>query len=250
MRTVIYLSLPKKVKFNKSMINRKTGFGGLCLAWTRQCFLYDGKVVPAVHATAYIAWQATKRRHKGYNPPYGVPVWFGPSKYSKAGHVAFSLGDGLCRTTNSSTGRLHNMRIKDIEKGWGQEYLGWSEDINGVRVYKKPAVKKKYNGKLDRPTIIALQRALKTKQDGVISDRVVIVSHKGNRAVTTKGRSQMVVALQKKFGTVQDGNISAPSDLIRKMQKKYKMKHVDGYLSYPRSDLIAEVQRRLDVGQF
>src|SRR5690606_1494868 len=106
------------------------------LKWVRQCFLYNGKVVPGVHPTAIAAYNATKKRHTGRKPPYGVPVWFEPSKNVAAGHVAFSLGDGTVLTTNSATNRIHRVKISTLEKSWGQPYLGWTEDINGVRIYK------------------------------------------------------------------------------------------------------------------
>lgn len=239
------MGLPTNVRYNKSMINRKTGYGGLCLAWVRQCFLYKGKVVPAVHPTAIAAYRATKKKHTGRKPPYGVPVWFGPSPWVSAGHVAFSLGDGTVLTTNSSTNKIHRVSINLIEKQWKQEYLGWSEDINGVRIYVPD--KKTYNGRLDRPTILKLQRALKTPQDGIISDRVLVT----NNVLHTRGNSLVIRALQRKFKTKVDGHISYPkSSLVLAMQKKYKLKHKDGQITATGSDLIREVQRRLDLDQF
>lgn len=111
-----------------------SGYGGYCLKWVRLCF-----GVPAKYPTAYAAWQGARRRHTG-TPPANVPVFFAPSG-NGFGHVAYSLGGGRVRTTNSATNKIHNTTIATIERQWGQRYLGWTEDLNGRTVYAPPKPK-------------------------------------------------------------------------------------------------------------
>lgn len=244
------MTLPKNVKLNQKHITLKKGFGGYCLSFVRQCWLKNGKVIPAVHRTAYLAWlgvKASNRHERDYTAPAGVPVFFAPKKKGQAGHVAFSVGNGKCITTNSVTNTIYTTTIKDIESSWGQKYLGWTEAINGHRVYSPPKPSKKYTavkvtGRFDRVTVSALQDYFGLP----IKDITVTVS---SGRWTTKG--PLVVALQKKFKTTRDGVISTPrSALVTKMQKDYKLKAKDGYISYPYSSLVAAIQKRLRAGTF
>ncbi|HEX2361407.1 MAG TPA: hypothetical protein VHI11_04980 [Jiangellaceae bacterium] len=87
------------------------------------------------YGTAAIAWSKTKYRHSSI-PPKGVPVWWtGGSR--GFGHVAISAGGGYVISTDSGgRGRVGRTSIRHITKAWGQQYRGWTEDINGVRVYR------------------------------------------------------------------------------------------------------------------
>lgn len=120
---------------NIAVLNSTTGFGGLCLQFTRLVF-----GVPALYATAYKAYLGAEHKHPGdTNPPYGVPVFWAPHDPGGAGHVAPSLGNGLVRTTNSATQTVYTVAISKITSAWGMPYLGWTEDLNGVRVWTPPA---------------------------------------------------------------------------------------------------------------
>ena len=109
---------------------------GWCLVFTRSCF-----GVPALYASATQAWQQAMNRHPTTDAasiPRGVPVfWTGGSH--GFGHIALSRGDGTCWTTDFvRAGEVDVARIDAIGPGWGLTLAGWSEDVNGVRVYEQP----------------------------------------------------------------------------------------------------------------
>lgn len=85
------------------------------------------------------AWSRTTRRHSTATvPPRGSVVWWTGGRNGH-GHVAISLGDGRIRTTDlPSSGRWGTARLSDPERLWGLRYMGWSEDIDGVRVFVPP----------------------------------------------------------------------------------------------------------------
>lgn len=89
------------------------------------------------------AWRRTKHRHTGTAPPRGAIVWWTGGR-SGHGHVAISLGDGRIRTTDLPTsGRWGTAQLSDPVRLWGLRYEGWSEDIDGVRVFFLPKPKPK-----------------------------------------------------------------------------------------------------------
>lgn len=111
-------------------------FAGLCLQFVRMCF-----GLGAVHPSAIAAWNAAGRRHPTTDAgtiPRGVPVFW---RIGDFGHIALSLGGGLCLSTDvKRRGRVDIVRIDAIREAWGAQLLGWSEDLNGVRVWRnKPA---------------------------------------------------------------------------------------------------------------
>lgn len=113
---------------------------GLCLKFTRTCF----NVAAMQNATpaggyALLAWQRAKYKHGvgSKRPPAGVPVFFdGVGRY---GHVAVSAGGGYVYTTDYPLlNRVRKVPITAIELAWGCYMIGWTEDINGVRVWRPP----------------------------------------------------------------------------------------------------------------
>lgn len=109
---------------------------GMCQQFTRMTFNV-GSGAPSAAA----AWHQANHRHPtndASSVPKAVPVfWLGGSR--GFGHAAVSLGNGLCRSTDwPSAGRVGTARIEDINRAWGQDFQGWSEDINGVTVWEKP----------------------------------------------------------------------------------------------------------------
>jgi len=112
---------------------------GMCQQFTRMAFN-----VGSGFSTAADAWRGAKKRHPVNDPmkvPPGVPVYFlgGSQGY---GHAAVSLGNGLVRSTDwPSRYQVGTARITDIQKSWGQQFVGWTEDINGVTVWRKPQPK-------------------------------------------------------------------------------------------------------------
>jgi len=109
---------------------------GMCQQFTRMSFGV-GSGFPSAQA----AWDGAQKKHptKDRNSvPPGVPVYFaGGSK--GYGHAAVSLGKGLVRSTDwPSAYAVGTARITDLERSWGQRFLGWTEDVNGVTVWEKP----------------------------------------------------------------------------------------------------------------
>lgn len=95
---------------------------------------------PANYASAYAAWQGSKYQHRTNNPlaiPADRPVWFGPHG-SPWGHVAQSIGGGLCISTillayGDKTDHVIQMPIqKWID--YGYPLLGWTDDIAGFLI--------------------------------------------------------------------------------------------------------------------
>lgn len=94
--------------------------------------------IPVGAASAIAAWRAVPagQRHSFYTPPLGVPVFWsgGADGY---GHVAISLGNGYVRETDvGGEGLVHTTLISAIHAEDSKlVYLGWTETLNGVRVY-------------------------------------------------------------------------------------------------------------------
>lgn len=106
-----------------------------CLKRVRLCF---GVGPDALTAAKGWAMSNHKHRASAKNCPRGVPVWWVGGS-SGAGHVAISLGNGLCETTDYvRAGGFGVAHIEDITRDWHLTFEGWTEDINGERVYTIP----------------------------------------------------------------------------------------------------------------
>jgi N-acetylmuramoyl-L-alanine amidase len=143
------------------------------------------------------------------------------------------------------------------------EYLG-SGKINTKPITKpstptktekqsKPVSNNKANlivdGKWGSETTKALQKALGTVVDGVISSQprnhVTEAIYNG---ITFGDKGSMVIrALQKKIGAKVDGKLGP--ETVRKLQR-YLGTPVDGKISRPTSIMVKELQRRLNEGTF
>lgn len=109
-------------------------YAGLCLVFVRHCF-----GLPAKYPSAASAWEHAKYRHKTGNPadaPAGVPVFFS-TPATRYGHVALSLGGGKFRTNYSSHKSIVTETLGHGALA-GMTMLGWTEDLNGARVYTAP----------------------------------------------------------------------------------------------------------------
>jgi hypothetical protein len=132
---------------------------GYCLKAIRSLF-----GVGALWPDASTAWEETEHKHRTSDPnaiPWGVPVWWWNSRY---GHVAFSIGGGLCLTTDyTRPGYFCVARIADLGPWCGGELVGWSNDINGVVVWRPKKKAKPYHADAERLAIVeaALKRAQK-----------------------------------------------------------------------------------------
>ena len=62
--------------------------------------------------------------------------WTGGSH--RAGHVAMSLGHGRIISTDLPyTGHVTRTSLSAPGAHWGLRYLGWTEDLEGVRIYHR-----------------------------------------------------------------------------------------------------------------
>jgi len=113
------------------------GWLGLCQKFVRMS-LGAGPGFPS----AIAAWNGAKYRHGISNPsavPAGVPVYWGGGAY---GHVALSTGGGGVISTDFPTmGKIGRGTISGIGSAWHKPLLGWTEDINGKRIYGLPGLK-------------------------------------------------------------------------------------------------------------
>lgn len=112
----------------KASVSTWTYAVGYCLKYARTM-----AGAPPMGGDAHSAWAAADYKHVKGTPPPGSLVWW---KGGKHGHVAVSAGGGYCWTTDFlRPGRIDKVAIVAIAKGWTNfTYIGWSEDVNGVRV--------------------------------------------------------------------------------------------------------------------
>lgn len=105
------------------------------------------------------------------------------------------------------------------------------------------------DGKWGKETTRALQKALGTPADGIISRQLKnhVTQALYNCVHFGSGGSPMVRALQKKVGAKVDGYLGP--ETVRKTQQ-YLGTPVDGVISRPSSMMVKELQRRLNQGKF
>jgi hypothetical protein len=88
--------------------------------------------VPPLYGSAIEAWNGARHKHPGdRNPPLAAPLYFRGGKY---GHAVIAVAPRqVMRSTDCRTrGQVSDEQISWIEQHWGYEYLGWTEDLNGV----------------------------------------------------------------------------------------------------------------------
>lgn len=118
--------------------------------WTGWCAVFTRKAfgAPAIgdhdgdgSADAEDVWKAAKHKHKTSNPaeiPRGVPIFWSGGR-GDHGHAAVSAGNGVMWSTDiKRPGHVDLVQIDEVRRKWGLTLLGWTEDINGVRVYTPP----------------------------------------------------------------------------------------------------------------
>jgi hypothetical protein len=125
--------VPKAHAFaDKECASASQNWTDLCLSFVRQCF-----GAPGMGGTAVDAWdrnlKPTDKTHTFYNPPPGVPVFWGGG----AGHVVLAWTNGYCWSTDVRVkGKVSYVTIAEVSAWLGKShpYLGWAESINGVTV--------------------------------------------------------------------------------------------------------------------
>lgn len=133
---------------------------GYCLSYVRSAF-----GVPAKYPSAISAWNHAAHRHSSA-PPRGVPVFFSGGNY---GHVAYSAGAGKVYSTDAPIrGRVGLVDIDWFHRNWNYTLLGWTEDINDVRVWVAP-VKPSF----DASVVAAAARSSKAVKHGTLLKRAL-----------------------------------------------------------------------------
>jgi cell wall-associated NlpC family hydrolase len=132
-REAPHINVSAIARANRLVGLRRGHYPHLCLAFVRTRY-----ELPRRHHTAIGAWLAAKHKHRhDRRPPAGVPVfWSGGSR--GRGHVAISLGHGRIISTDlPRTGHITRTGLSAPGRAWGLHYLGWTEDLEGVRIYHR-----------------------------------------------------------------------------------------------------------------
>lgn len=119
---------------------------GQCMMRTRQLYDapaigdYDGDGSP----DAEDGWKFAKFKHP-FNGDYssvprGVPFWWSGGSNDN-GHVAPTEGGSRCMSTDIiRTGYYDDVPLALIAQKWGLKPLGWTEDIDDIRVWTPPVL--------------------------------------------------------------------------------------------------------------
>ena len=112
-----------------------TSAPGFCKREVRECY----RILVSRSGSAAEAWHNARIRHPETDPgsiPRGVPVyWTGGSE--GFGHIAITTGDGgMWSTDIIRSGFFDRTGIRKVSLKWGLRLVGWSEDLDGVRVWK------------------------------------------------------------------------------------------------------------------
>lgn len=113
---------------------------GFCLNYVQTAYL-----APNAGVSAWWAWNnSTELRHEDSDLPSGVyvPVWF--SGYQGLGHVAI-YKDGTVYSSPYTNKTTHDTlgSIAEAERVYGVKYVGWSEDIAGLKVIEEESMERK-----------------------------------------------------------------------------------------------------------
>ena len=114
-----------------------TDSAGMCLRFTQSVW-----GAPVRYNSAWDAWNATTIKHDvNENIPndVGVLVWFEHwgtyGYYANWGHVVSWIpGRGYLSSPTNGVGQRWCSSIQEVERLFNSKYVGWSEDINGLRV--------------------------------------------------------------------------------------------------------------------
>lgn len=101
---------------------------GFCLKYAREMF-----GIPAKYSNAITAWNNSDKK-SGHPPKHlAVPCWF---SWGKDGHVVVQIpGRGYYSSPmNKGESKFIFSSITAVESFLGAKYLGWSTDINGIKV--------------------------------------------------------------------------------------------------------------------
>jgi hypothetical protein len=227
----------------------RAGYGGYCLQFTRNA--WD---VASYYGSARDAWNGAKYKHPTSSTSgvaYGAPLFMDKST-STYGHVAVYVGSGKMATTDSQKTYTYITPVQNWLNA-GYHLLGWTEDLNGVKLPIGSGGgggggSLATDGMWGPATTKALQKLAGHSQDGKVSGQneeykgpnpglqsstfqwvtpsqaggsQIIAWIQGQVGVGTDGRigPNTIKAMQRHYGTTQDGIVSAPSSMVTAMQK-------------------------------
>lgn len=108
----------------------KTCEPGYCLKYVRTWLEIGGSAADAIGA-----WNAAKHKHPGdKNPPDAAPVFWASASAGGRGHIALVRRTDMRTTDKPESGKVSNDDGTWPRVHWGQTYLGWTEDLNGVDI--------------------------------------------------------------------------------------------------------------------
>lgn len=104
---------------------------GACLYYVWKAYDAHGANTARSARYALDAWHMSEGKHIGdWNPPAGVPVWFGAKPGSDAGDVVISIGGGrVVATDQPRYGVVGTCTIAERAALIDRPYLGWTESI-------------------------------------------------------------------------------------------------------------------------
>jgi hypothetical protein len=101
---------------------------GMCLKFVRG----EAWKIGSLYGSAIEAWNAARYKHKGdRTPPIGAPCFYSGGKY---GHIVIWRGSKMRSTDCTSAYDVSDADLDWPVRAWGDTYLGWTEDLNGVRL--------------------------------------------------------------------------------------------------------------------
>ena len=114
---------------------------GWCLEYVRGTYRLPADVA---YPTAISNWLKSPTKHQDRNFPDGMwtPIWF-TLKYEPAGHVALLAPDGSVYSSSSPISNLpvHHSSLDALIAYYARAnpltYLGWTEDIQGIKVMEE-----------------------------------------------------------------------------------------------------------------
>jgi hypothetical protein len=131
--TAVAPATPAEAIANARQIHENNVFVdvGMCLATVRRYF-----EVPALWPDAATAWEHSSPRHNAMNIPGGAVIYWVNGRH---GHVALSVGGGLCWTTDyRRNGFVDLAPIANLASWCGGTLAGWGETLNGFDVWPDP----------------------------------------------------------------------------------------------------------------
>ena len=109
-----------------------------CLSYVQSA--YNVPATDPHQADAWQAWEATQFKHTDLPPTdISVPVWFSWTGTINGvaqnwGHVAVSTPQGIYTNPLSGSGHEVFPSVQALATAYGVQYVGWSEDIETLRV--------------------------------------------------------------------------------------------------------------------